>query len=32
MAKAKNVSRGTKVMIHLKDEFKNFSLQSVVEG
>jgi len=32
MARAKNVSRGTKVMIHLKDEYKNFSIKTVVEG
>lgn len=31
MARAKNVSRGTKVMIHLKDEYKNFSIKTVVE-
>jgi len=32
IAKAENVSRGTKVVIHLKEEHKNFSLKTIVEG
>lgn len=32
IAKAENVSRGTKVVIHLKEDHKNFSLNTTVEG
>ena len=32
IAEAENVSRGTKVVIHLKEDQKNFSLNTVVEG
>ncbi|PFX28537.1 Heat shock protein 75 kDa, mitochondrial [Stylophora pistillata] len=31
MAETENVTRGTKVVMHLKDDFKNFSIKTAVE-
>ena len=32
IAEAENVSRGTKVVMQLKEAFKNFALKTTVEG